>query len=297
MNKNKIKNLLFGVEFEFSEAQLTEIKNLVDIRINMFKHNRHWNVISDCTCTVNDFAKDIYLGGEVVSPILNFDNLEDFKEIKTVLELLKEKQAYVNNSTGLHIHFNAPQVIDSYNYIDFYELWIAFETVIYKFGFNQFQKGRKILEEHAKPLGLYQEDYLDFISYCRNNQVPIEDLSLHYTLNEIIFKKNYGLNFVNILIEQPHPKDTIEIRCPDSTLEYEEVKTITSFFKDLFEILINDYDKDYVNHLSHKILEYKSFETFFSIYKNEDLPLFEELLNFMNLDSKQEEKYIRQYLK
>lgn len=297
MKNNKINNLLFGVEFEFSDVSISDIKNSIDSTINFYKAYSHWNVISDCTCTINNLYTGVKIGGEIVSPILNFDNKENFNDIKFILNELIRNNACINDNTGFHLHFNAPQVINSYNYVDLFDLWLAFETVIYKFGFNKFQNGRKIIKEHAVPLNLYQKEFLSFISYCRNNNIPIEELNSHYSLNEIIYEKMFGLNLYNTFHKIYSAKNTIEIKCCDANFNYEEVYTIANFFKNLFEILINDYDKDYISYLSNKLLKYNSYKTFFDHYKTKDIELFYELLNIMNADSKLEEKYIRQYLK
>lgn len=95
----------FGVEIEAYNASSTAVlravrRQFIDCFSESYNHTTrpHWKIVSDSSISgQNPF--------ELVSPILEGE--EGLKEVKKVCKALKEVNAKVNSSCGLHVHINA----------------------------------------------------------------------------------------------------------------------------------------------------------------------------------------------
>lgn len=93
----------FGVEIEvltrLSRSEVARLLSLAGIPAfdagYTHRVSNSWKVVSDATV----------IGCEVVSPILNASNPDDFAAIETVCEVLTEAGCTVNRTCGLHVHF------------------------------------------------------------------------------------------------------------------------------------------------------------------------------------------------
>lgn len=95
----------FGIEIEAYNASSTAVlravrRQFIDCFSESYNHTTrpHWKIVSDSSISgQNPF--------ELVSPILEGE--EGLKEVKKVCKALKEVNAKVNSSCGLHVHINA----------------------------------------------------------------------------------------------------------------------------------------------------------------------------------------------
>lgn len=112
VNSNRFEiiefNKKFGVEIEaYNVNKNTLAEKLrgkgVSVEIEGYNHStrRHWKIVSDSSLQGRDSF-------EIVSPVLQ--GQAGLDELKKVCEALKECNAYINKSCGLHIHFDATQM-------------------------------------------------------------------------------------------------------------------------------------------------------------------------------------------
>ena len=112
-------NAIYGVEIEcFGTTRPEILKRLLELGINaeIQKYNHEgydkWKITIDGSCTSDgtELIEDlhgnmVYKGVELVSPVLkSYDGLE---QLKIVCDVLEELGAKVDDTCGLHVHFNA----------------------------------------------------------------------------------------------------------------------------------------------------------------------------------------------
>ncbi|MFI3260416.1 MAG: amidoligase family protein [bacterium] len=289
----------FGIEIEFADSRLDLVAN----RIN--KYNKYnlisdaWDVRFEHIVSVTDGEKNV-VGGEIVSPILRNNKLS-YLAIKNILTELKKEKAKINGETGFHMHVDALYLGENLEYLNLLELWMAYENVIYQYGFNPYHKGRVAILDFAKPLYLFKRRYLETIDYLRKYNVDFFEASDYLDLEDInaLFDKRYGLNYRNIIHSDYYGdlfdnKQTIEFRCCDGTLDYNKIINIISFFKALVDASkFEQLDFEYLRYRNNLSYEFRSLEEF-SKCNGKDL---EELLSLLKLDSETEEKCIKYYYK
>ena len=106
MEKNE---LTFGVEIEYKTATAGKVqKKLQELgiasKIEGYHHNTNFDVWKICSDSSVSYGRGRTMrGGELVSPILT---LNDLDQIDTVCSALKECEAIVDMRCGLHVHFS-----------------------------------------------------------------------------------------------------------------------------------------------------------------------------------------------
>jgi hypothetical protein len=116
-----LKNLRFGIEIEFTgvtrcqaakviagcfNTTLNHIGGGYDVYVIRDSEDRMWKVMSDASIRCesrNREASKLY-SVEVVSPICKYEDIETIQEI---VRKLREANARVNNSCGLHVHIDS----------------------------------------------------------------------------------------------------------------------------------------------------------------------------------------------
>ena len=98
-------NRQFGVEIEAYNVTKSKLKSeliRLGIRVEIENYNHptktHWKIITDASIRGTN-------GFEIVSPILK--GQDGLEQLKKVCQALKNCNAYINKSCGLHIHFDA----------------------------------------------------------------------------------------------------------------------------------------------------------------------------------------------
>ena len=98
----------FGVEIEMynveKNALATALQNAgIDVSVEGYNHTtrNHWKIVTDGS--LNGFN-----ALELVSPVLQ--GQAGLDELQIVCQVLKQKNAYINRSCGLHVHFDAEHI-------------------------------------------------------------------------------------------------------------------------------------------------------------------------------------------
>lgn len=101
-------NRRFGIEIEAYNVNKTALANAlrsagIQVGVESYNHTtgRNWKIVSDGSLQGNETF-------EIVSPIL--EGMDGLEQVKTVCRVLREKNAYINRSCGLHVHFDAERI-------------------------------------------------------------------------------------------------------------------------------------------------------------------------------------------
>ena len=155
-NKLNIGDTTFGVEIEFDEVNLENIRRAIE-EDKQYKLDFGFNYDNWIVSTDNSITRGTILGmvgGEAISPILT-DKYESYQSIEDVCDIIKTLGGETSDLTAGQIHIGANIIENNPRYLlNLIKLWIAYEDIIYKFGYNG-SKPRRAITSYAVPLYTY----------------------------------------------------------------------------------------------------------------------------------------------
>lgn len=283
-NLNLDKSIKFGCEIEFENAP----KNKVKERLSNLKLLQEWYLDEEWTVEV-DYNSIIY-GGELVSPKLR-DNIQSWRQLKAACNIIKKEFGLIKGSSAGHIHVDASILKDNKEYIlNFVALWTVYEHVIYRFAYGEEEEPRKSLENYASPVAPYLYNALYDVYSCLDRIT-----NLYYFLSGYGSLDSYrnGLDFFNCSKVNENQKNTIEIRCPNGSLnEVIWQNNINFFIKLMLYATSDNFDSDFIKQ-KLKSYKFKKLKDYSNIY-------LEDAIELSNLIFDKEEDrlyFLKQYLK
>lgn len=265
----------FGIEIEFENVDLDDIKKI-----------DKWTLKKDDTVTKGN------VGGELISPIL-VDNEETWKQIDNNCRYLKNKNALTTSKTGSHIHIGSQILKENPNNIrKFLKTWELFENVIFYFAYGKDTMPRLSLMEQARPISrdLYR---------IRNSKNGYSQFGSYYDWYHFFQKKKFdkhaGINFMNYKGYEMDEKNTIEIRCPNGTLDAAIWQNNINFFTTLLcKVTEPNFDEQLIDYY----LDKKSAEEYdLLVYSVVDVEKAIALSDLIFDDRLDRIMFLKQYLK
>ncbi len=200
----------FGVEIEAYNVTRSALVSAlreagIDVVAEGYNHTtrNHWKVVSDGSLSGTDTF-------EIVSPVLQ--GQAGLDQLQTVCRVLKQKNAYINKSCGLHIHFDAEQIglAQTKNLLINYN---RYEAIIDSFMPNS-RRG--------------SNNY-----YCKGLARAIATVEAGTSIEQIANRINDRYFKVNLQAYLRHK--TIEFRQHSGTIEFEKIATWVLFLHNLTE--------------------------------------------------------------
>lgn len=154
---NVPSNITFGLEIEFEQAGFIKTFNELKQYCNIAfydemspKEYNNWTIEFEQDCSRR--IENILYGGEINSPIVN-NNIDFFKELKNVCNVLKNNNAQFNSKAGLHIHISKDIMKHKIkDYLKLLKTWIIFEDEFLKLYNGDKHIRRKSAETYAMKL-------------------------------------------------------------------------------------------------------------------------------------------------
>ena len=274
--------LTFGIEIEFEKILLEEVEQLL-INSNL----KNW---------LTKKERSIITGGEINSTILN-DNQTNWLEIKKVCSILKENNAKISENCGGHVHFGSNILGDNYNsWLTFIKCIIAFEKVLFRFGYGEEVKERHSVRKFAYPVSYLLKEilYSENIDFNNINTEKLLDIIKDRTSkrSSVSFQK-VNINDLNNIQD-----NTMEFRFPNGTIE--EIiwqNNINTLGKLLLAVKNDKIDIDVIDFLLKNIQKESNINILLmdygSIHLNTAL-LFCDMIFYNDLDKLY---FLRQYIK
>lgn len=199
INPHVDPNITFGVELECSHKLNTSY-----IALGTLYNN--WHFKEEGT---------VYNGVEITSPILNYTN-EDMKRLKCICDFLNENGFKTTKDCGGHIHFGF-DYIESITHLQLlYYIYVNTEEIL-SYMFNK--EGTILREGAIANAPFINENILNL--YGKYIQTYANNLKSFATLLGNAQKDRYAsLNIKNAFSLD---KNTIELRIPNGTLEFNEL--------------------------------------------------------------------------
>lgn len=206
------KNKQFGIEIEFKYAELEKLQS----RINCWKEKTTPVPTMDQIVEKEDWITEEnqhrLCGGEVDSPIL-YDKKEDWRELQTVCEMIKDLGGIISWQCGLHIHIDFEKLnLTKEQVWNLIMIWYRYEDILYGFAKGEVNKVRDGVVFHSQSI----RPFLNKLYFSNNlNRIYKPVKTAHY------FTRYYGLNLKEYqkgLLEKEMERPTIEFRIGNTTL-------------------------------------------------------------------------------
>ena len=287
-----IGDIPFGVEIEFDGINIDKVRNMIIQSYDLGKLHRSygnyytkWKVEDDSSVTDDD------IGGEVISPILT-DKKEFYEDISFVCNLLRSNNGYASEKTGAHIHISSAIIKNNVRYfINFLKLWVAYEDIIFKFGYNGLEPRKDILN-FACPMYKYYFEHSKELEKCSSFEQMFE-IPIWDEWNSINIE-----NFKYAHINNTNYKSTIEIRNPNGTLDPLVWQNNLNLFIKLIKYASQDgFDEDkIINVIMHS--HYAStYQKALKDYMIIDIKKATDLANLIFKDDIEKHYFLKQYQK
>ena len=276
INLLNIKNdITIGFEIEFDKLEYDKFKTLMLIIEK--EDNQIYNLIKDWKV-----EKELSLpeGAEAVSPILRND-INSWKQLKCMLEIVKNAKTSLNEKCGGHIHIGADILsYDSKKWNYFWKMCSISQPILYKIANEE----GKIIRKSSVKFAKQNQDM--FNNLIKNGGVNIkgeEDLKL--LVKQFCTDKNVAINLKNVGTSY---KNTIEFRMSNQTFNFEEVVNNARLYLKMVDTSVRMVDEK----------GYKEKE--FNKFLNNSMSEKDLLINFLNVifeDDNEKKIYIKRWEK
>lgn len=275
---NLPRNLTFGVELEYEGIRKKDTDKFIKDNLD------GWTSKKDGS---------LFTGGEITSPVM-IDDIKYWEELKKVCKNLSKRNADTSHNAGGHIHIGV-NILDTdvIAWRHFLKLYIAYESVIFRFAYGDKVNAREFLFKYAAPKS---EELLDSIRLSNKIETFGEIYRIIYRSD---IERYSAINFNNIdfnNLNNKRNKNTIEFRCPNaSTNEVIWQNNINTFAKMLVSSRDKVMDEDFLDYkLKHEYIPYDKNEYIYNNVYLKNALEFVDLIFDNNLDKVY---FLRQYLK
>ena len=213
-------DITFGIEIEYENIK----KDYMDYYIYELKQNKSigdWKSKEETDISEYN-SKGELINGEVSSPILT-DNINSWKELKKVVEIIDRNNGVITDKCGIHINIGA-QIMDgkSIYWRNFLLLWILYENEIYKFcsgEFNVVRNRREVIGSICNNLSI---DKVLEVCEPATNYI--------YYISDSLMDKKHDISFQNVYSYCFNIDNVIEFRLPNGTIKEEIIQNYVNFF-------------------------------------------------------------------
>ena len=272
---NLKNDITIGFEIEFDKLEYDKFKTLMLIIEK--EDNQIYNLIKDWKV-----EKELSLpeGAEAVSPILRND-INSWKQLKCMLEIVKNAKTSLNEKCGGHIHIGADILsYDSKKWNYFWKMCSVSQPILYKIANEE----GKIIRKSSVKFAKQNQDM--FNNLIKNGGVNIkgeEDLKL--LVKQFCTDKNVAINLKNVGTSY---KNTIEFRMSNQTFNFNEVVNNARLYLKMVDTSVRMVDEK----------GYKEKE--FNKFLNNSMSEKDLLINFLNVifeDDNEKKIYIKRWEK
>jgi len=240
-------DLTFGIEIEYENVLKNDVSRILDKLKEDDSSFLDWRNKSESDIAyVTEFRQEF--NGEINSPILK-DSITTWKNLKTILEEIKNKGAIVTNYCGGHINIGAHILEDNPEYLrNLFLIWILYEKEIVSFSSGEFNKIRDRKEYLTSSYSTYLKNNMDLV-------LDIKDKTMGSYIKDIdfmLFSKNYAIALPLLINKKMRYDNRIEFRLPNGSLSEEIWQNYINFYANLVLICKKDLDVEKILYKIYK---------------------------------------------
>ncbi|MGM9509524.1 amidoligase family protein [Larkinella sp. GY13] len=199
----------FGVEIEAYNVDRHVLANAlsaagISVEVEGYNHTtrRHWKIVTDASLNGQQAF-------ELVSPIL--EGQAGLDEVKTVCRVLKQKNAYINRSCGLHVHFDASGM-----------------------GLEQLKNMIVNYANYERVIDRFMPQSRRDNYYCKSVRTLASRVEIARTINGLVSLQGDRYEKVNLQSYSRHR--TVEFRQHSGTIEFSKISNWILFLHNLVEM-------------------------------------------------------------
>lgn len=226
----------FGIEIEFAMASRNVMEGILsglrDAGLTRDTRMRGYSANDSHSWIVKDDAS-IGMGGELVSPPLNFENPEHRAQVVKAVEVLAANGAKTSDRCGIHVHVESSDLTPK-EVAAVARLFIKFEDCIYRLASSGWRTIRSSARQYAPPMNQQQVQRITRV----NNE---EQLKRAYYGDSYMYATGHGHNsrYCGLNLHSHFYRGTIEFRVFNSSLNPKRVSTYVS----MCVAMVNDAKK------------------------------------------------------
>ena len=254
---NLPRDITFGVEIEYENV----LNELVTMLLEEETHNNpnfyDWINKKEIDLSVRNKNKQL-MNGEINSPVL-IDNIRNWKNLRTALNILNKSNAIITSQCGSHVNIGAHVL--GYNteyWRNFLLLWILYEKEIYKFSCGEFSNIRIREDSVIDRIGPSIKKHLDLIIELGKSNGDIKIYDYLEKSGLVILDKSHDISFFNFLGPNFDKDNRIEFRIPNGTLKEEIWQNYINFFAKFLIACRKELDVDktiyFIKNNEHSVL-------------------------------------------
>jgi len=217
----------FGVEIEYENVPTDTVTCLIYRERQLNQNLNKW--FSKREPDLSEYNNIIRenMNGEISSPIL-IDNIDNWNDLKIILNLLDKKGAIITNKCGGHVNIGAHILGNNQEYWrNFLLLWVLYYKEICKFSSGEFVNLRTRRKNVLNNSIILLSKRVEFI-YEKYGKIG-------YFLNDIcdfLFDSKYDISIpIPLILSDSIKEDNrIEFRIPNGTLNEEIWQNYINFF-------------------------------------------------------------------
>ena len=229
----------------------------------------------------------LYKGFEVVTPVLNKDNI-DWNKIRLLCDIIKNNSK-IGMHAASHIHIGAQMLGNNRENIKrFIMLWSAYQHIIFRFGYGEFLNERPRMIKYAILNG---NSWFKMLNVIEN----FSELSNMKIINWMSYK-NQAINLTNVTsLDKIDKKNTIEFRFFNYTLNAVIWQNNYNLVKHVLDYCNNDnYNYDIIK---KRIEISKDKLDNLNYYRKLDIDSVLEFVDLIFTKNIDKIYFLRQYLK
>jgi hypothetical protein len=272
------ERITFGTELEFMhESTLKKIQKMIRAE-KTYETIRNWKLIEE---------KSVNGKFELISPILK-DDMNSWEALSRACYILKSIDGFVNERVGSHVHIGSQIMNDGVkSIIKVLKFWAVYEHIIFRFSYGENSDYRGNMLQYANNI---RENIVNNSSKIFKAESKLEILEAA----KMTANKTYCLDFSKMNGNEYHQNNTVEVRCPNGTLENAIWQNNINFFVKLLAYVNSDkFDEDLINKKFEKL---KNAFTIYDYYLL-DIPTAVELSDMLFDNNLDKLNFMSQYWK
>lgn len=239
-NLNLPEELTYGIEVEFEYAKYSAVRNVLEMLKFKKRISDGWKLKPEPSLEVSAYS------GEISSPILH-DTEKSYEEIETICQILKYMDGRNTRRCAGHIHIGSNILEDNVDYyVRLTKIWTVFEPEIIRFSLGEYETIRDTMPKYASAAAPFLR-HIDKFEVGLLGEYSYENFVKRFSI-----EKKMAISF--FYLPEDKPFHTIEIRCPNGTLNPVIWKNNINFFTKLI-LSCRDNTKDWkkINRMYHQI--------------------------------------------
>lgn len=240
----------FGIELELNGISPKVLQRLIEDKTLYSQFKEKYGLTLGLYNWKIDYDGTVPDGVEVISPVMS-DTPKNWKSLEEVCIMMKVLDTSIGGNCGGHIHIGTNILgTDEKAWKNLFKIWELAEPIIYKVSNKAGEDFRKATLKEASPVSNIIKDMFEKDIIRIKSSQDVINVATEYSKRYLDGISTSGrTKAMNLQCIAEGKQNTIEFRIPNSSLDFEELKSNIKFFGRMVEVskqlsLNEEYKKD-----------------------------------------------------